>query len=879
MFKRLIVLLSLCLLPLAQAGAESGWQGDYASDIKVDTLYLDNNLSSADDTVQKALETIDSLTLGSFSGDADDIDEGTTHLFLTTDERTILSNTSGTNTGDQDLSGYLLATGATTGATSSAQTFTNGIIGNVTGNVSGSSGSCTGNAATVTNGVYTTDIGSTVQAYDSDLTTWAGITPGANVGTFLSTPSSANLSTAVTDETGSGALVFGTSPVFTTQITSPKIYNAGDMTIDAYNAASDSTVTITNSDGTYDANLSIDGDLTVKNILVQDGGVLQLGYDTVDGELRIYSEQGVTDYIAHLFANTAMTSAANFYLPADEPASTQFLTMTSGGAIGFDTLGFGALSDPDANTILGWDDTDGAMKTMTIGTGLAYDHATHTISSTAGATALDDIADPDAATSISTDDGENLTFLTAVDGENFLAIHQTAASVTATTYLLDLGYNADADTEADFILCRDDLDGTPAEMFKVEYNGDTTTAGNINAAALYTSSLNNGTSSNDITIDASGDDIWVVGGTNLQFGNASTNAGAIYLRNGALGGDPMVTMQMSTNDFAVTTDTGDINLVPTGGDVNVTGAVVVDAAGVKISSDGDGALTLLGLGDGFDESLTVNLDDTENTAVVSSATGVTKIDCGSIVLEGAFSSSDGTAGASATTGGLTFKDGLYTSGTATDYSTGWLAGETWAYASASSFTVSGVDVTAKYSKGTRLKFVQSATTKYAVVISSSFSTNTTVNILVNTDYTIANDTISGNYYSYTINPQGYPGWFNVAAPTFSGIDNGSGGQPTVTEHRARVDGSVYKAHLHIGNTAYKDGTTHYFSWTGAVACANTTARSVIGTSYWNTAADASYVGTVMNTNSTTFYSLINSNDVPADNTQFAHIGIDLQYEI
>lgn len=56
------------------------------------------------------------------------------------------------------------------------------------------------------------DIGSTVQAYDADLTVWAGITPGTGVGTFLATPSSANLAAAVTGETGSGALVFGTSP-------------------------------------------------------------------------------------------------------------------------------------------------------------------------------------------------------------------------------------------------------------------------------------------------------------------------------------------------------------------------------------------------------------------------------------------------------------------------------------------------------------------------------------------------------------------------------------------------------------------------------------------------------------------------------------------
>lgn len=39
---------------------------------------------------------------------------------------------------------------------------------------------------------------------------------GAGIATFLATPSSANLAAAVTDETGSGALVFGTSPTITT---------------------------------------------------------------------------------------------------------------------------------------------------------------------------------------------------------------------------------------------------------------------------------------------------------------------------------------------------------------------------------------------------------------------------------------------------------------------------------------------------------------------------------------------------------------------------------------------------------------------------------------------------------------------------------------
>lgn len=64
-------------------------------------------------------------------------------------------------------------------------------------------------------------IGTNVQAWDTDLDTWATITPATGVGTFLITPSSANLRAALTDENGTGAALFSgaTQPDFTTGFT------------------------------------------------------------------------------------------------------------------------------------------------------------------------------------------------------------------------------------------------------------------------------------------------------------------------------------------------------------------------------------------------------------------------------------------------------------------------------------------------------------------------------------------------------------------------------------------------------------------------------------------------------------------------------------
>lgn len=53
---------------------------------------------------------------------------------------------------------------------------------------------------------------------------------GTGVLTFLATPSSANLAAAVTNETGSGLLVFGTSPTLTTPVIS-SITNTGTLTL------------------------------------------------------------------------------------------------------------------------------------------------------------------------------------------------------------------------------------------------------------------------------------------------------------------------------------------------------------------------------------------------------------------------------------------------------------------------------------------------------------------------------------------------------------------------------------------------------------------------------------------------------------------------
>lgn len=91
--------------------------------------------------------------------------------------------------------------------------------------------------------------------------------------------------------------------------------------------------------------------------------------------------------------------------------------------------------------------------------------------------------------------------------------------------------------------------------------------------------------------------------------------------------------------------------------------------------------------------------------------------------------------------------------------------ETWTRTGNHTFTVSG-NLTAKYRKGAYVRYADLGGTDYGVIYSSSFAAGTTtVNLIVNSDYTMSSP-VFDTFISYIQNPEGWPDLFNF---TLSGL--------------------------------------------------------------------------------------------------------------
>lgn len=139
---------------------------------------------------------------------------------------------------------------------------------------------------------------------------------------------------------------------------------------------------------------------------------------------------------------------------------------------------------------------------------------------------------------------------------------------------------------------------------------------------------------------------------------------------------------------------------------------------------------------------------------------------------------------------------------------GWTStDDVFIYASASSITIAGVDKTAKYPKGTRIKLTQeTGGTKMLTVRAATFSTDTTITFFTITEHSLANEAITAPFYSYELNPQGYLGTYSIT-PTLNEVTLGNGvstGKINVIGNRIRVQ---YR-YVH-GSTSSITGNPNY----------------------------------------------------------------------
>lgn len=401
---------------------------------------------------------------------------------------------------------------------------------------------------------------------------------------------------------------------------------------------------------------------------------------------------GVADFSA--YARTFLDDANEAALKAtlNLEANTDFYA-PGGTDVALADGGTGAsLVDPNADRIAFWDDSAGAVTWLTAGDGLTI--TTTTISSffgdsfdacaelaailddetgTCGGAVLsnsptfdDDVTLGAAGVRLTGADG-GLTILGLGNGaDEDLAIDldnggANVGTVSSSTSLATLNFssialqesgvgvlNADEiDGSAELIALVDDESGTGALLFGTSPTIATPTiSGAIvfpdNARQTFNpganaTGLNVGAQDTDPDTPVDGD-LFYDGNDELlraRINGAWVNLGA----GGAFDATAVDAVTWSDGANASNVWTFDVSGTDTtltlGNNNWIIGATSVDlgAAGVRISHDGDGAITFLGLGNGDDEDLTLNLDDVANVGTFTSSTSLAVLNFSSIALQ------------------------------------------------------------------------------------------------------------------------------------------------------------------------------------------------------------------------------------------------------
>lgn len=205
----------------------------------------------------------------------------------------------------------------------------------------------------------------------------ANVAPTTAIATFLGTPSSANLAAALTDETGSGAAVFATSPTLVT----PTLGVASATTINKVTfttPATGSTLTIV--DGK-----TLTASKTMQLIAADDTGV----YTFPTGTKTLLAADGTGASLTAVDAITLLTKtwASPAAIGSGTPAAGNFTTLGATGLVDISGASAGQIKFPatqnassNANTL---DDYEEGTCTLGIaiggsGTGITYSVQTGT---------------------------------------------------------------------------------------------------------------------------------------------------------------------------------------------------------------------------------------------------------------------------------------------------------------------------------------------------------------------------------------------------------------------------------------------------------------------------------------------------------------------